>query len=184
MDFASSKTKENLAFAFAGESQATNKYAYFAKQARAEGYQQIGNIFDETSGNEREHAKMWFKALNNGGDARGAVPNTLDNLAAAAAGENEEWTQMYKEFAETALEEGFKELAGLFKLVGEVEKHHEERYRQIIDHLEKGVTFKNDNVVAWKCLECGFVHFGTEPPEICPVCAHPRAYYELRAENF
>jgi len=184
MDFASSKTKENLAFAFAGESQATNKYAYFAKQARNEGFQQIGAIFDETSGNEQQHAKMWFRALNNNGNARGAVPNTLANLAAAAAGENEEWTQMYKEFAETALEEGFDELADLFKRVGEVEKHHEERYLKIIDHLEKGVTFKNDNVVAWKCLECGYIHFGTEPPDLCPACAHPKAYYELRCENY
>ena len=184
MDFASSKTKENLEFAFAGESQATNKYSYFAKQARSEGYQQIGAIFDEISGNEREHAKMWFKALNNEGNCRGALPDTLANLAAAAAGENEEWTQMYKEFSETAREEGFIQLSNLFKLVGEVEKHHEERYRQIIDHLEKGVTFKNDKVVAWKCLECGYVYFGAEVPEICPACAHPRAYYELRCENY
>ena len=166
MDFASSKTKENLAVAFAGESQATNKYAYYAKQARAEGYQQIGNIFDETSANEKAHAKMWYKALSNEGDARGAVPDTVANLAAAAAGENAEWTRMYKEFAATAREEGFDQLAALFELVGEVEKHHEERYRQIIEHLEKGATFKNDNVVAWKCLECGYIHFGTEPPEV------------------
>ncbi|MDR2035784.1 MAG: rubrerythrin family protein, partial [Coriobacteriales bacterium] len=158
MDFESSQTKKNLAFAFAGESQATNKYAYFAKAARSEGYQQIGAIFDETSGNEQQHAKMWFRALQNSGDARGAVPKTLDNLEAAANGENEEWTQMYKEFAETAKAEGFAELAVLFERVGEVEKHHEERYRRIIDHLQKGVTFKSDKVVAWKCLECGFIH--------------------------
>ena len=184
MDFESSKTKENLAFAFAGESQATNKYSYFAKQARSDGYQQIGDIFDETSANERAHAKMWFKALNNNGDARGAVPQTLDNLAAAAAGENEEWTSMYKGFSETAREEGFAELANLFELVGQVEKHHEERYRTLIAHLESGVVFKSDQVVAWKCLECGFIHFGTEPPEVCPACAHPKAYYELRSENY
>ncbi len=184
MDFSSSKTKENLEYAFAGESQATNKYAYYAKVAQNEGYQQIGAIFNETSGNEKQHAKLWFRALHNNGDARGALPNTLANLADAAAGENEEWTQMYKEFAETAREEGFNDLAVLFERIGEVEKHHEERYRQIIDHLEKGVTFKNDNVVAWKCRECGYIHFGTEPPEICPACAHPKAYYELRCENY
>lgn len=184
MDFASSKTKENLEYAFAGESQATNKYAYYAKAARSEGYQQIGAIFEETSGNEQQHAKMWFRALHNNGDARGAVPATAANLADAAAGENEEWTQMYKGFAETARAEGFDELAVLFDRVGEVEKNHEERYRRILDHLEKGVTFKSDNVVAWKCRECGFVHFGTEPPEVCPACAHPRAYYELRSENY
>ncbi|MCL2528932.1 MAG: rubrerythrin family protein [Coriobacteriia bacterium] len=184
MDFASSKTKENLATAFAGESQATNKYAYFAKQARNEGYQQIGAIFDETSGNERQHAKMWFRALCNDGNARGAVPNTLANLAAAAAGENEEWTQMYKEFAQTAREEGFDELAVLFEHVGEVERHHEERYLKILEHIEKGTTFKSESEVAWKCLECGFIHFGTEAPDLCPACAHPKAYYELRCENY
>jgi len=184
MDFASSQTKENLAFAFAGESQATNKYAYFAKQARSDGYEQIGAIFDETSGNEKQHAKLWFKALCNNGDTRGAIPSTLDNLEAAAAGENEEWTHMYKGFAETAREEGFNELAVLFELVGSVEKNHEERYRTIIEHLEKGVTFKNDAVVAWKCRECGYIHFGTTPPDICPACAHPQAYYELRCENY
>ena len=184
MDFASSKTKENLAYAFSGESQATNKYAYYAKQARNDGYQQIGAIFDETSGNEKQHAKLWFKALINEGNTRGPIPATLTNLADAAAGENEEWTQMYKGFAETAREEGFDELAILFERVGEVEKHHEERYRKIIESLEKGTVFKNDNVVAWKCRECGYIHFGTEPPEVCPACAHPRAYYELRCENY
>jgi len=184
MDFASSKTKENLAVAFAGESQATNKYAYYSKVARAEGFQQIGAIFDETSGNEKAHAKLWFKALNNEGDARGALPKTIANLTDAAAGENEEWTSMYKGFAATAREEGFDQLAVLFELVGAVEKEHEERYRAIIESLEAGTVFKSDGVVAWKCLECGFVHFGTTPPEICPVCAHPQAYYELRCENY
>ncbi|MCL2807540.1 MAG: rubrerythrin family protein [Coriobacteriia bacterium] len=184
MDFASSKTKENLAVAFAGESQATNKYAYFAKQAAADGFQQIAAIFSETSSNEKAHAKMWFRALHNDGNARGGIPTTTDNLAAAAAGENEEWTQMYKEFAQTAREEGFGELAELFELVGQVEKHHEERYLTLLNHINEGVVFKSSTEVAWKCLECGFVHFGTEPPEICPVCAHPQAYYELRAENY
>ena len=184
MDFASSQTKKNLEFAFAGESQAATKYGYFAKQARSEGYQQIGNIFDETSGNEQQHAKIWFRALHNEGDARGAVPKTAVNLKEAAEGENEEWTQMYKEFAEVAREEGYNELADLFDHVGAVEKHHEERYRQILEHLEQGVTFKQDEVVAWKCLQCGYIHFGTEPPEVCPACAHPKAYYELRCENY
>ena len=184
MDFASSKTKENLAFAFAGESQATNKYSYYANEARKEGYEQIGAIFDETSGNEQQHAKLWFRALHNEGNTRGALPNTLANLADAAAGEHEEWTNMYKGFAETAREEGFNELAALFELVGGIEKGHEERYRTIIEHLEQGVTFKNDNVVAWKCRECGYIHFGTEPPAVCPVCAHPQSYYELRCENY
>ena len=184
MDFASSQTKKNLEYAFSGESMATNKYNYFAKAARSEGYQQIGAIFDETSGNERQHAKMWFRALCNEGDARGPIPETLVNLAEAAAGENEEWTQMYKGFAETAREEGYNQLAALFGLVGEVEKHHEERYRKIIEHLEQGVVFQQDEVVAWKCRECGYIHFGTEPPEICPACAHPKSYYELRCENY
>lgn len=184
MDFASSKTKENLEYAFGGESKATNKYSYYAKVARNEGYQQIGNIFDETSGNERQHAKMWFKILHNDGDVKGAMPTTLSNLADAAAGENEEWTQMYKGFAETAHAEGFEDIALLFERVGEVERHHEERYRKLIKNLEDGVVFKRDKVVAWKCLECGFIHFGTEPPEICPACSHARAYYEVRSENY
>ncbi|MDR1357999.1 MAG: rubrerythrin family protein [Coriobacteriales bacterium] len=184
MDFSSSKTKENLEYAFAGESQAATKYGYYAKVARSEGYQQIGNIFDETSGNETQHAKMWFKTLRNDGDVKGKIPSTLANLADAAAGENEEWIRMYKEFAEVAHTEGFKNIAILFERVGEVERHHEDRYRTLIDHLENGTVFKNDNVVAWKCLKCGYIHFGTEPPEVCPACSHPKAYYELRCENY
>lgn len=184
MDFSSSKTKKNLEFAFAGESEATNKYSYYAKQARSDGYQQIGDIFDETSGNEQQHAKIWFKLLHNDGDVKGGVPDTLTNLADAAAGENYEWTTMYKNFAEEAREEGFDEIATLFERVGEVEKHHEERYRTIIEHIESGVVFKKDKVVAWKCLKCGYIHFDTEPPAVCPACAHPRSYYELRCENY
>jgi rubrerythrin len=184
MDFASSKTKENLEFAFAGESQATNKYSYYAKCARSEGYQQIGNIFTETSGNERQHAKIWFKILHNDGSVNGKMPDTLANLADAAAGENEEWTHMYKGFAETARAEGFEDIAILFDRVGEVEKQHEERYRKLIEDLEQGIVFKRDKLVAWKCLECGYVHFGTEPPEVCPACSHPQGYYELRCENY
>ncbi|MDR2715088.1 MAG: rubrerythrin family protein [Coriobacteriales bacterium] len=184
MDFATSKTKENLAAAFAGESQATNKYSYFASQARNEGYQQIAAIFEETSGNEREHAKMWFKALCNDGDARGNVPVTLDNLAAAAAGENEEWTSMYKEFAEVATEEGFKAIAALFEQVGAIEKEHEERYRTLIARIEAGEVFKRGEVTMWKCRNCGHIHVGVDVPDQCTVCAHPQAYFELRAENY
>jgi rubrerythrin len=184
VEFASSKTKENLEFAFAGESQATNKYSYFADQARKEGYQQIGAIFDETSGNERQHAKMWFKVLHNDGAARGDMPGTPANLAEAAAGEHEEWTNMYKGFAETAREEGYSEIAALFDLVGEIEKGHEERYNKLIARLEAGEVFKRDKVYAWKCRVCGHVHFAAEPPKVCPVCGHPQAYFELRSENY
>jgi len=184
MDFASSKTKANLEYAFAGESQATNKYAYYASKARAEGYHQIGAIFEETSGNEREHAKLWFKALHNDGDAKGLVPTTLVNLADAAAGENEEWTRMYKEFADVACEEGFMMLAALFDGVGAVEKEHEERYRTLIERIENGEVFKRGEVYAWKCRNCGHIYFGSEPPELCPVCAHPQAYFEIRAQNY
>jgi rubrerythrin len=183
-DFATSKTKDNLAYAFAGESQATNKYAYYADRARNEGYQQIGAIFDETSLNERQHAKIWFRILHNEGSIKGGLPSTIANLADAAAGENQEWTQMYKDFAAEARAEGFDDIATLFERVGEVEKNHEERYRKLIDRLETGEIFKRDKVYAWKCLKCGHVHFGTEPPEACPACAHPRGYFELRAENY
>ena len=183
-DFATSKTKANLETAFSGESQATNKYAYYASKARQEGYQQIANIFEETSGNEREHAKMWFKTLHSGGAARGTVPATLQNLADAAAGENYEWTDMYATFAKEAREEGFNEIAELFDGVAVVEKGHEERYRKLIERLESGEVFKRDKVYAWKCLNCGHIHFGEAAPEGCPVCAHPKAYFELRSENY
>jgi rubrerythrin len=183
-DFATSKTKANLEAAFSGESQATNKYSYFSDKARQEGYQQIGDIFAETSGNERQHAKMWFQILSADGAVRGAVPTTSDNLLAAAAGENYEWTTMYKDFAADAREEGFDEIATLFEAVGAVEKDHEERYKLLTERLEKGEVFKRDKVYAWKCLKCGHVHFGTEPPKACPVCAHPTAYFELRSENY
>ncbi|MDR3137137.1 MAG: rubrerythrin family protein [Coriobacteriales bacterium] len=184
MDFSASKTKENLEYAFAGESKATNKYSYYADRARSDGYRQIGAIFDETAGNERQHAKLWFKILHNDGSIKGGIPATLANLADAAAGENEEWTRMYKEFADTAREEGFDDVALLFDRVGEIERGHEERYRTLIERLEKGEVFKRDKVYAWKCLQCGHVHFGTEPPEACPACAHPRAFFELRPENY
>jgi rubrerythrin len=184
MDFASSKTKANLEYAFSGESQATNKYSYYASKAIKEGYQQIAAIFTETSGNEREHAKLWFKILHADGKVPGTVPSTLENLADAAAGENEEWTNMYAGFAKTAREEGYEDIADLFDKVGEVEKNHEERYRKLIERLEKGEVFKRDQVYAWKCRNCGHIHFGTEAPELCPACSHPRAYFELRSENY
>jgi rubrerythrin len=183
-DFASSKTKANLEAAFAGESQATNKYIYYADKARKEGYQQIGDIFEETSGNERQHAKIWFQILHSDGKVRGAVPGTLDNLADAAAGENYEWTDMYATFAKDAREEGFDEIAELLDAIGAIEKDHEERYRKLIERLEAGEVFKRDNVYAWKCLKCGHVHFGAEPPTCCPACGHPKGYFELRAENY
>ena len=183
-EFATSRTKVNLEAAFAGESQATNKYAYFSSQARKEGFEQIANIFAETSGNEREHAKMWFKILSSNGEGRGAVPATLDNLGEAAAGENYEWTEMYAGFAKEAREEGFDFIAALFDGVAAVEKEHEERYRKLIERLENGEVFKRGKVYAWKCLNCGHIHFGEEPPATCPVCDHPQAYFELRAENY
>jgi len=183
-DFATSRTKANLEAAFAGESQATNKYAYYASQAVKEGYNQIGAIFSETSGNEREHAKMWFKTLSSNGKARGSVPSTLENLAAAADGENYEWTEMYASFAKEAREEGFDEIAELFDGVAAVEKEHEGRYRKLIERIEKGEVFKRDEVFAWKCLNCGHIHIATEPPKLCPVCDHPQAYFELRAVNY
>jgi len=180
MDFEQSQTKRNLETAFAGESQATNKYSYYASQAKKDGYVQIANIFMETSGNEREHAKLWFKALHGG-----AVPSTEQNLKDAADGENYEWTDMYAGFAKTAREEGFDEIARLFEGVGGIEKGHEARYRTLLAKVEAGEVFKVEgDVIAWKCGNCGYIHFGTEAPQVCPVCAHPRSYFERRAENY
>ncbi|MBR0458962.1 MAG: rubrerythrin family protein [Victivallales bacterium] len=172
-----SKTAKNLAFAFAGESQARNKYTYFASAAKKEGYEQIAAIFEETAGNEKEHAKMWFKAL-------GGVGTTAENLAAAAAGENEEWTQMYKQFAEEALAEGYTEIAAQFKMVGEVEKRHEARYRKLAANLASGETFVRKGQNRWECRNCGFVYVGEKAPELCPCCKHPQAYFQLEPENF
>jgi rubrerythrin len=183
-DFASSKTKANLETAFSGESQATNKYSYYSDKARQEGYQQIGDIFAETSGNERQHAKMWFKILSSNGEGRGAVPGTIQNLNDAADGENYEWTDMYATFATEARAEGYNEIAALFDAVAAIEKGHEERYRKLIERLEKGEVFKRDKVYAWKCLNCGHIHFGEEAPKLCPACAHPQAYFELQSENY
>lgn len=179
MELKGSRTEKNLAFAFAGESQARNKYTYFASKAKKEGYEQIAAIFLETAENEKEHAKMWFKYLQGG-----EIKSTAENLKAAAEGENEEWTSMYKEFAKVAREEGFDKIAFEFEAVAKIEKEHEERYRALLDKVEGGRVFIADDVVVWKCRNCGHIHVGKEAPKICPVCAHPQAYFELRAKNF
>lgn len=177
MKLEGSRTEANLKAAFAGESQARNKYTYFASAAQKEGCEQIAGIFLETADNEKEHAKRLFKFLNGIGD-------TAQNLEAAAGGEHEEWTHMYKEFEAVAREEGFGEIAGVFREIAEVEEEHEKRYRALLKNLKEGTVFKKDRVVKWKCRNCGYVHEGTEAPEICPACAHPRAYYELHCENY
>ena len=179
MELQGSKTWENLQTAFAGESQAHTKYQYYASKAKKEGYEQISSIFQETSRNEKEHAKLWFKYLH-GGD----VPDTVTNLNDAADGENYEWTDMYDEFAKTAEEEGFAEIAEKFRLVGAIEKHHEERYRKLIGNLAEGIVFSRDGDRTWICRNCGHIVIGKEPPELCPACAHPKAYFELLAENY
>ena len=174
-----SKTWDNLMAAFAGETQARTKYTYYASQAKKDGYEQIANIFMETAENEKEHAKLWFKLLHGG-----AVPDTLTNLKDAAAGENYEWTDMYAEFARVAREEGFEEIAKQFEGVAKIEKFHEERYRKLIANVENGKVFKKDNEVVWQCLNCGHIFVGPEAPAECPVCAHPRAYFQLLSENY
>ena len=179
MELKGSKTEQNLMTAFAGESQARNKYTYFASKAKKDGYEQIAAIFEETANNEKEHAKMWFKELNGG-----EIPSTIDNLLAAAEGENYEWTDMYENFAKVADEEGFTEIAAKFRGIAEVEKHHEERYRKLIDNLGNGEVFKKGSITVWKCRNCGHIHVGTEAPEVCPVCNHPQAFFEVYAENY
>lgn len=179
VDFESSQTKKNLEFAFAGESQAHTKYQYFASQAKKEGYVQIQQIFLETSLNEKEHAKLWFKYLHGG-----AVPDTLTNLLDAAAGENAEWTDMYAGFAATAAEEGFTEIAAKFRLVGEIERAHEERYRRLAERVEKGEVFARGDVKVWKCLNCGHLHVGATAPKVCPTCNHPQSYFEEQSVNY
>lgn len=179
MELKGSKTEANLLAAFAGECQARTKYTYYASQAKKEGYEQIADIFLEAAENEREHAKLWFKALHDG-----AVPDTVTNLRDAANGENYEYTDMYKEFEETARKEGFDQIANLFKGVGEVERTHEERYRALLANVENGAVFKKDKVVVWKCRNCGHLHVGTEAPRVCPVCKHPQAYFEIQAQNW
>ena len=177
-DLKGTKTEKNLMDAFAGESQARNKYTYFASKAKKEGYEQIAAIFQETADNEKEHAKMWFKLLNNG------VPTTEVNLKAAAAGENYEWTDMYDRFAKEAREEGFDHIADLFEGVGKIEKEHEERYKKLLENLENGLVFSKDGDKIWKCRNCGHICIGKEAPEVCPVCSHPKAYFEIKAENY
>ena len=173
------KTEQNLMTAFAGEAQARTKYTYYASQAKKEGYEQLSAIFMETAENEKEHAKLWFKALHGG-----AIGSTAENLKDAAAGENYEWTDMYKGFAEDARNEGFNELAAAFEMVAKVEKEHEERYLTLLKHLEEGKIFLKDGTVAWKCRNCGHIHIGVSAPALCPVCKHPQAYFEVRAENY
>ena len=173
------KPEETLRIAFAGESQAYSKYQFYAKKARKDGYQQIGDIFDETARNEHTHAKIWFKLLHDGD-----VPDTLDNLADAAAGENFEWTDMYEEFAKVAREEGLNEIADLFDRVGAIEKTHEERYRKLIGNIEEGIVFSRDDDRIWQCMECGNIVIGKKAPEICPVCKHPQAYFQIEAHNY
>ena len=175
--YAGTQTEKNLQAAFAGESQARNKYTYFASVAKKEGYEQISAIFLETAENEKEHAKMWFKELE-------GIGKTADNLNAAADGENYEWTDMYEDFAKTAEAEGFKALAVKFRMVGAIEKHHEERYRALLENVETAAVFAKSEVKVWKCRNCGHIVVGTKAPEICPVCAHPQAYFEVNAENY
>ena len=179
MELKGSKTEQNLMTAFAGESQARNKYTYFASKAKKEGDEQIAAIFQETADNEKEHAKMWFKLLN-GGD----IGTTAENLKAAADGENYEWTDMYAEFAKTAKEEGFTRIAYLFEKVAKIEKEHEERYLKLLNNVKDGKVFEAGEVKIWKCRNCGHIVVGTSAPEVCPVCSHPKAYFEIKAENY
>ncbi len=173
-----SRTEKNLETAFAGESMARNKYTYFASKAKKDGFVQIANLFEETANNEKEHAKLWFKLLN------GGIGTTAENLAAAAAGENYEWTDMYAAFAKEAREEGFDEIAALFEGVAAVEKEHEERYRKLLASVEGDLVFSRDGDMVWQCTNCGHIHVGKKAPEVCPVCAHPQAYFQLKAENY
>ncbi|MBR6718697.1 MAG: rubrerythrin family protein [Oscillospiraceae bacterium] len=179
MELKGSRTEANLQAAFAGESQARNKYTYFASKARKEGYVHIAEIFEETANNEKEHAKLWFKELHGG-----EVPDTIENLKAAADGENYEWTDMYVEFAKVAKEEGFTRIAALFEMVGNIEKAHEERYRKLLANVEGGLVFSRDGDMIWECSNCGHIVIGKNAPKVCPVCAHPQAYFKLRAENY
>lgn len=179
MELKGSKTEANLQAAFAGESQARNKYTYYASKAKKDGYVQIANIFEETAANEKEHAKMWFKLLHGG-----AVPSTIENLKDAADGENYEWIDMYAEFAKTAREEGFDDIALLFEEVGKIEKEHEERYRKLLANIEGGLVFSREGDCIWQCSNCGHIAVGRQAPEVCPVCAHPQAYFQIKAENY
>ena len=175
--YAGTKTEQNLRDAFSGESQARNKYTYFASVAKKEGFEQISAIFLKTAENEKEHAKMWFKELQ-------GIGATTDNLASAADGENFEWTDMYAKFAKEAREEGFNDIAALFEAVGKIEKEHEERYRKLLENIKKEIVFSRSEVKVWKCANCGHISIGKEAPKTCPVCDHPQAYFEIKADNY
>ena len=179
MELKGSKTEKCLLEAFAGESQARNKYTFFASKAKKEGYEQIASLFLETADNEKEHAKMWFKYLEGG-----EIKDTASNLEAAASGESYEWNSMYPEFAEIADSEGFHEIAAKFRMVGEIEKHHEERYKKLLENVKGGVVFVSKDVAVWKCRNCGHIVIGKFAPKICPVCAHPQSYFELSVANY
>jgi len=179
MELKGSRTEANLLAAFAGESQARNKYTFYASKAKKEGYEQVAWIFEETANNEKEHAKLWFKYLH-GGD----VPATTVNLEDAAAGEHYEWTDMYKGFADVAEQEGFTEICNTMRMIAEVEKTHEERYRKLIQNFKEDIVFEADNEVVWVCRNCGYVHIGKSAPTVCPACKHPQAYFERKAANY
>ncbi|MBQ6348679.1 MAG: rubrerythrin family protein [Clostridia bacterium] len=179
MEFKGSRTEANLMAAFAGESQARNKYDYYASQAKKDGYVQIAAIFEETAKNEKEHAKMWFKLLHGG-----KVPTTTVNLKDAADGENFEWTDMYRKFAEEARAEGFEDIAKQFEGVAAIEKEHEERYRKLLSNIEGGLVFSREGDMIWQCSNCGHIHIGKQAPEVCPVCNHPQSYFQIKAENY
>ena len=179
MELKGSRTEANLMTAFAGESQARNKYTYYASKAKKDGYVQIAQIFEETANKEKEHAKIWFKLLHDGG-----IPATIENLKDAAEGENYEWTEMYAEFAVVAKEEGFDHIAALFEMVAKIEKEHEERYKKLLANIDGGVVFSKDNDIVWICSNCGHIHIGKKAPELCPVCAHPQAYFMEKANNY
>ena len=179
MELKGSKTEQNLMAAFAGESQARNKYSYYASKAKKDGFEQIAALFEETANNEKEHAKLWFKELHGG-----SIPTTAENLLDAAEGENYEWTDMYAEFAKTAREEGFTRIALLFEGVAKIEKEHEERYRKLLENVNNEMVFSKDGEKVWICRNCGHVHVGTNAPTVCPVCAHPQAYFEVKSDNY
>lgn len=179
MNLEGTKTQANLMAAFAGESEARNKYTYYASKAKKDGFVQISQLFTETANNEKEHAKIWFKLLHSG-----SVPDTATNLQDAATGENYEWTEMYPQFAREAREEGFEEIARLFEAVAKIEQEHEQRYLKLLENVEQGLVFSRDGDRIWKCSNCGHIVVGKSAPEVCPVCAHPKAYFELKAENY
>ena len=179
MELKGSKTEKNLMEAFAGESQARNKYTYFSSKAKKEGYVQIGKIFEDTANNEKEHAKIWFKLLQGG-----SIGSTAENLKAAAEGENFEWTNMYAKFAKEAKDEGFNDIAALFEAVAKIEKEHEERYKKLLTSVIAGKVFERENEIAWECSNCGHIHYGNKAPELCPVCNHPQAYFTQQSKNY